>query len=219
MGLTFAKANQATTFNLSGETAYRGDRFGGRITVDSYAQGQESTSTATRNSFGLQVTRYLPKRWSAIALGATEQNEELDLALRVTAAGVVGRVLVQSNSSEVGVGGGLAVARERFSAPDSDPTAEEETNTNLEALLVAQWEAFRFDTPKLDFSTSLYLYPSLTTGGRVRGEFSTRLKYELFADFNIGINLTDTFDSRPPEETASKNDYIMSFTIGWSYRR
>ena len=43
--------------------------------------------------------------------------------------------------------------------------------------------------------------------------------YELFNDFNTGIRFTDTFDSRPLEESASKNDYVTTLTIGWSYRR
>lgn len=219
MGLTFAKANQATTFNTAGEAAYRGNKLGSTLSFESYAQGQESSPTTTRNSLGLQVTRFLPKRWSATVLARTEQNDELDLDLRLTAAGVLGRVLVQSNSSDLSVGGGLAVTREQFSPSDGDSAAQQDPSTNLEGLLAAAWDAFRFDSPKLDFSTSLYLYPSITTPGRVRGELSARLKYELFADFNVGINLTDTFDSRPPDENATKNDYITSFTIGWSYRR
>jgi hypothetical protein len=219
MGLTFAKANRATTFNTAGEAAYRGHEIGSKLSFDSYAQGQESTPTTTRNSVGLQVTHYLPKRWSAVGLVRTEQNDELNLRLRLMGAASVGRALVQSNSSEIGAGGGLAVTRERFGPNDANPNAVEENKTSLEALLAAAWDAFRFDSPKLDFSTSLYLFPSLTAAGRVRGEFTIRLKYELFKDFNVGVSATDTFDSNPPEESATKNDFITSLSIGWSYRR
>jgi hypothetical protein len=111
------------------------------------------------------------------------------------------------------------VTRERFSANATDPLAEEETGTNLEGLLVAAFDAFRFDSPKLDLAASVFLYPSLSTAGRIRGESTVRLKYELLPDFNVGISATDTFDSEPPEETATKNDFITTFTIGWSYRR
>jgi hypothetical protein len=34
----------------------------------------------------------------------------------------------------------------------------------------------------------------------------------------VGLNLTDTYDTRPPE-SGTNNDYNVSFTIGWSYRR
>jgi Protein of unknown function, DUF481 len=218
LGFTFAKANRATTLNAAGETAYRGSTYGSTFSFDSYAQGQESAPTTSRNTVGLEVTRYLPERFSAIVLVGTEQNDELNLDLRLSAAALLGRILTQSNSSEVGVGVGLALTRERFSPTDADSGAGGETSNNLEGLVAARWDAFRFDSPKLDFSNSLNLFPSLTTGGRIRGEFTTRLKYELLSDFNVGLTLTDTFDSKPPEG-ATKNDFITTFTIGWSYRR
>ena len=218
LGFSLAKANKATTFNTAGEAAYRGDRVGSKLSFNSYVQGEEDDPTTTRNSGLLQGTYFLPKRWSALAQLQLEQNDELDLEMRFTAATLLGRMLVQSNSSELGVAGGLAVTAERFSAEATDIAVSNETNTNMEAVLAAQWDAFHFDSPSLDFSTSLYLYPSLSSWGRIRGELITRVKYELFPDFNVGLSLTDTFDSEPPEG-ATKNDYITSFTIGWSYRR
>ena len=50
MGFSLAKANQATTFSLSGDADYRGPQFGSQLKFDSYAQGQESVPTTTRNS-------------------------------------------------------------------------------------------------------------------------------------------------------------------------
>ena len=38
------------------------------------------------------------------------------------------------------------------------------------------------------------------------------MTYEVFLDFNVGLDFTDTFDSRPPEG-ASNNDFNMSITI------
>jgi len=91
-------------------------------------------------------------------------------------------------------------------------------NTSLEGLVTANWDVFHFDSPKLDFSTDLAVFPSLSQAGRVRGQGNVRLVYELFKDFNTGVRLTETFDSRPPEG-ATKNDYVVEFTVGWSYRR
>ncbi|MBE0594594.1 MAG: hypothetical protein IH616_19580 [Gemmatimonadales bacterium] len=92
-------------------------------------------------------------------------------------------------------------------------------NSNLEGLVSVTWSAFRFDTPKLDFSTQLNASPSISTLGRVRGELILRIKYEVFRNFYLGLNFTDTFDSKPPQESASKNDFVTSVTVGWSYRR
>jgi hypothetical protein len=219
LGSTFAKANQSNTFTMSGNVEYRGRKYGSTLAFDSYAQGQETVPTTTRNAAGLSVTRYLPDRWAAVLLTKAEQNDELDLDLRLTAGAGAGRVLHQSNQSDFGIGGGLVVTWEQFALEPGDTVSQEGVQKNLEALFTASWDSFRFDSPKFDLSASLYVFPSLSTLGRVRGTFTTRIAYELFSDFNVGLNFSDTFDSRPPDENAATNDYVTSFTIGWSYRR
>ena len=218
-GFTFAKANTATTFNLTGQLDYRGSKLGGTLSFDSYAQGQDNSPTTARNTIALRGVRFLPNRWSAVLLTQAEQNDELNLDLRFTAGAAAARMLHQSNRSEVLAATGLVVTEERFSSTSEGEAPADTSKANLEALLSVEWDAFRFDSPKLDFTTGLVLFPSISSLGRVRGEYTLRLKYELVKDFNVGINLTDTFDSRPPDETASNNDFITSLTIGWSYRR
>ena len=213
LGFTLAKANQATTFSVSGKANYRGPKMGSQFTLDSYAQGQEDVPTTTRNTVRQSVSWFLQPRWSATALIQLEQNEELDLDHRVTGGGAFDHVLRHTNQMELSLGAGLVGTQEQFS---SGPLREK--NTSLEGLLAADWEAYHFDSPKLDFNTSIALFPSITDAGRVRGQGEIRLVYEVFSDFNAGIRLTDTFDSRPPEG-ATKNDYVAEFTIGWSYRR
>src|SRR5262245_5997906 len=214
VGLTVAKANQATTFSLSGAAEYRGPSFGSQLKFDSYAQDQESTPKTTRNSLRQTFSAYLPKRWSAIALVQLEQNDELDLDHRFTGGGVMSRVLQRSNETELSAGAGLVGTQEQFSSTTGDTR-----KTSLEGLVALTARAFHFDSPKLDVGLSFALFPSLSDAGRVRGQGDVRLQYELFKDFMAGILFNDTFDSRPPETGAAKNDYITTFTIGWSYGR
>ena len=213
VGFTLAKANQATTFSLSGQANYRGPSMGSQLTYDSYAQGQESVPTTTRNTVRQSVSWFLEDRWSMTGLLQLEQNEELDLDHRFTGGGAVERTLQHTNQMELSLGAGLVGTQEQFTS-----TSETTRKTSLEGLLAGDWEVFRFDSPKLDFSTSVALFPSISQAGRVRGQGELRLVYEVFKDFNAGIRLNDTFDSRPPEG-ASKNDYVTELTIGWSYRR
>ena len=218
-GFTFAKANSARTFSFSGQTEYRGPKVGGTVSFDSYAQAQANSPTAARNTVSLSFVRYLPNRWSGMLLTSVEQNDELNLDRRLTGGAAGGRILHQSNRSELRAVAGLVVTSERFSSQEGAAAISDTSKVNLEGLVYLSWDAFRFDSPKLDLSTALTLFPSISALGRLRGEFSLRLKYELIKDFNVGINLTDTFDSKPPDVTASRNDFITSLTIGWSYRR
>ena len=119
--------------------------------------------------------------------------------------------VVRNGWTEVWLTGGLAASRETYAVSGSSYA--------LDALLGASWDAFRYDTPKLDMTTSLVLLPGLSDFGRLRGTFSLKVKYEIFMDFNVGVAFSDTFDTRPPDPNAPKNDFITSLTIGWSYRR
>ena len=213
VGLTVARANRATTFSLSGAMDYRGPSFGSQFKFDSYAQGQETVPTTARNSARQSFSWYLAQRWSAVGLAQIEQNDELDLEHRFTGGGAMSRALARSNRAELSAGAGLVGTQEQFHSATGSTS-----NTSLEGLLALNSSAFRFDSPKLDFSFSFALFPSISDAGRVRGQGDMRVKYELFSDFNAGILISDTFDSRPPEG-ATHNDYITTLTIGWSYRR
>ena len=216
VGFSLAKANQATTLSIDTEAEYRGSKLGADIAYNLYVQGQENSPTTSRSALKTRVDRFLPRRWSASAIAQLEQNDELNLDYRFIGGLGGGRILRQSNSYEIEGSLGLVVTEEQFFPEDSTSTPD--PATNLEGLLHLGWNAFRFDTPKLDFSIALTAYPSLSDFGRVRSNLDLRLKYEVFKDFNVGVSFTDTFDSRPPEGS-SNNDFVTSVTIGWSYRR
>ncbi len=215
VGFTLAKANEARTLSVSGEVAYRGPKVGTSASFDVYSQAQEDVPSTTRSSLQLDGERYVANRWKYLTLTTFEQNDELSLDLRVTLGGGVGRAFIQNNKHELGLEATVVGTREEFSDSAGGSTPE----WNLEGRFAATWNAFRYDFPKLDLSTELTVFPSFTTLGRVRMDTSARLRYELFKDFTVGIDFTDSFDNQPPEETASTNDFVTTFTIGWQYRR
>lgn len=216
VGFSLAKANKATTLNLSSDVSYRGPKFGAGVSFDSYAQGQTGVATTSRNTLQLNAERLFANRWEAGGFAQLDQNDELGLDLRLSAGAVGGRVYL-TNASEFKAVAGIVVTRERFIVTDTSGSTTTPQD-NLEGVLNLLYDAFRYDSPKLDFSSQLTVYPSISSPGRVRAAFTGRIKYELFKDFFAGINFTDNFDSRPPEG-AERNDFVSSLTIGWSYRR
>jgi hypothetical protein len=79
------------------------------------------------------------------------------------------------------------------------------------------FDAFRYDHPKLDLSTTLAVYPGITEWGRLRVDFDTRVSYELVKDFFLTLSLFERYDSRPPSETAAKSDFGTTLSISWSF--
>jgi hypothetical protein len=210
VGFTLAKSNQAVTLTTDGEAAYRGERIGTKLSFSTYFQDDATKVAVSRGSLSL-TGEYFFKRWEAVVLGGLDTNDELNLELRVSLGAGTTYAALTTNDMQLRASGGLVTTREQYSTGPA--------TWNLDAFLNCTWEAFRYDSPKLDLSVGLTLFPGLTDWGRVRGDFVVRVKYELFNDFHVGLTFDDTFDTRPPEAGASKNDYITTFTIGWSYRR
>ena len=223
VGFSLAKANKNLTLTGDGEVAYRGTKWGSSFSANTYFQSQSGQEGTTRAKVQLNGTRYFPKRWSGLSFVSAEQNEEQQLDLRASFGLGGGNRISQTNSHELVLGAGAVVTREMYSDTTSGGAAVDTASFNLEGLIAFSWEAFRFDSPKLDFSTSLTAYPSISALGRVRAELNIRVKYEVFSDFNVGLTFWDSFDSRPPAQEGQprqvSNDYTVSLTIGWSYRR
>ena len=159
----------------------------------------------------LGIDYYFKERWWASGVGRLQQNDELGLELRTSLTAAANRNLVHTNRVDLWAGAGLTGNREQF-------TSTSTWTTNLEALIQLGFDWFKFDTPKLDVSSTLAAYPSITVKSRVRVEFDLRSDYELWKDFTVGLQIRNSFDSSPPEGNV-KNDYTVSFTIGWKWNR
>jgi hypothetical protein len=209
LGFTLAKANEALTLSTDGFVGYRGERLGTSLQFNLYLQGTNRTPAASSATIQWMGDLYFG-RWTATVGAVAQENSELDLKLRLIFLGGGRYSALQTNLMELLATAGLAGIREQYTT--GDPT------WYLAAYVAASWSLFRYDSPKLDAGIDLAAYPYLTDLGRVLLQGAIRVTYEVFLDFNVGLNFTDTYDSRPPEGGVN-NDFNMSITMGWSYRR
>jgi hypothetical protein len=210
LGFTLAKAKTAMTLSGDGEVAYRGQHVGAAVSFNTYLQGDENSPTVTRAS-GLLTADYLFPRWRIQGQFGLDHNDELELRLRTSLGAAVAYSVLRSKAMELWLSGGLVADHAAYFT--GEPTF------NLAGYGALEWQLFRYDSPKLDAGIEFEILPVLTDFGRVRGTATTRVKYEVFADFNVGLNFSYTFDTRPPDPAAPKTDYLLSATIGWSYHR
>ena len=209
LGFSFAKSNSVLEFSTDGEIAYRGRTLGSALYVESYFQ--KTANTTSVGKYSVQPSGFYDFGiLRAVLIGSIDHNDELDLSLRLSVAAGPSFPVVRNSWTELWLTAGLGYDREQYTG--SDPS------DNATGYLAANWEAFRFDTPTLDLDIRVVIQPLLTDLGRVRGNSSISVKYELFKDFKVGLSFTHQFDNRPPLD-APHHDYVLSFTIGWSYRR
>jgi Protein of unknown function, DUF481 len=209
LGFSLQKANTNTQLNLATEVYYLSRKWKFTMTASSYFSAQEQVKTSTKNTLSLAATRLFQNRWNAVFLVQGQQNTELNLLLRVLAGGGIGRYLIQTNRHILNAAVGVDVGEERY----YDSTS---TTTNTEALLSLSYQSFKYVSPKLEFSAYFFVFPSLTTAGRVRINFQSNLRYELLHNFYVTLGFTDYYDSRPGEEATTKNDYGATLSISWS---
>jgi hypothetical protein len=209
LGLSLAKANSALTLSSDGFVGYRGERMGTSLQFNLYIQATNRTPAASNATVQWTGDLYFG-RWTAIIGVVAQENSELDLKLRLILLSGAKYSAVQTNLMDLLAGAGLAGIREQYTTGDP--------KWYLAAYVAGAWNMFRYDRPKLDLGLDVAVFPYLTDFGRVLLQGTLRVNYEVFLDFYVGLNFTDTFDSRPPESGVS-NDFNMSFTIGWSYRR
>jgi hypothetical protein len=197
----------------------------GQMTVDldanyrrpSYDVFTNFVSTVTRSSsetitpFTLR-SGYLHFRdngWIFSPFVYVSRNVDLGLSLGAAAAFTAGRYVQRSNRRETLVALGAAVGKEELT--------DGRTIGDVDAVASVATSFFRHDYPKTAVDLSLLMFPELNRWGRVRADANARLKRELFRDFITAITAYDTFDSQPQVADVSRNDFGVSFSIGWTF--
>ncbi|MGB5412955.1 MAG: DUF481 domain-containing protein [Woeseiaceae bacterium] len=210
LGFNYTKASNVSQFNVSADASYRT-----RIRIlsaeySSVISDSSNNDLSQRQTLAFNYTRLRSNRWLNDGGISFDRNDELGLNLRTSLSAGVGRIISQSNSSELVVKGGLKATRE--------DSAETTGNVDsLESYGELSWEWYRYDSPELDWSTSLEVIPSLTESGRVRGEFDTTLKWEIFSDLFWQLQYYNSYDNQTQGDADSNTDYGVITSISYDF--
>ena len=208
-GFSHTKSSGVTQLDSSFNASYRRPAFEMTLAEDTTVSRTPGADDTSRASLQLGYNRLLANRWSLGGFGLVERNESLGVDFRGTLGGLVGRRLTQSPRSRFLVGGGIAGNREL-------PTGES-ARTNVDAVLLASYSFFRYDSPKTNLNTSTVVSPSLSDPGRVRVAVRAGIQQDIWKDFGFAVTFFDTYDSRPPAVDALKNDYGVTTSVSWTF--
>jgi hypothetical protein len=208
-GYDYTQANDLQQFTFTGGLSSRDEKrqwsLDGSTTIISQS-GQDDTS---RYEISTLNRRFLPDRWFWQGFGSFDGNDELGIDLRTTLGAAYGRFLRQDQQQDWAAYAGLAVTRENFSA--------QPTNESVEGVLGTQYWFFRYNAPEASFDATLNLFPSLTEAGRLRSEGRLRARYEIVSDLFFEASFYGSYDSEPGADAASKSDYGVTTSLGYSF--
>jgi uncharacterized protein DUF481 len=124
--------------------------------------------------------------------------------------GAFGYYFRQGASSEVAGIVGLVTSQEWV-------TGTAGSQQSIEGLLGANWRVFRFKSPETSLNSGLTFFPSFTEAHRYRAGLNLSLRRELVEDFFLDLSTYYDYDSEPPAQTSSKDDYGVVTSVGYSF--
>lgn len=215
LGFSYAKSHKTLQLTSGVEATYLTNNWAVSLVGDLFIQRQDQADPTRRWSVQPKGQLQLPNRWLTYLQVQLQQNQELGLDLRTLFSPGGGRELVRSNSHVATAFLGLAASKEWYA--DSTVASGQRLTTNLEGSVSASYQAFRYDSPELDFSVTGQLFPSISDPGRFRAEGDSRVRYEVLTDFYITLSARLSADTRPPNPDTPKSDFTTTLSISWKY--
>lgn len=209
LGLSYTKASDVLQYNINLNVTHRTNYYSTRFELESILtdDGEKKTNNST---LSLDVTHYLPNKWFTSIIAQGQQNTELNLDYRLQTGYGIGYDIARTNFIRFYALGGLFVNQEH--TIDLDETSE-----NIEALLKLKMKWFKYRHPKVDITSTLNTYPSLTTFGRVRLEYNLSSKFEIVKDLYFNAQLYDYYDNQTSDGSKANNDWGIITSIGFTF--
>jgi len=219
MGYSFTKASDVAQGNLGFRATHRNEIRSWTIDGSTIITSDQADENTQRSSLSLNTTRFRKNRWFNSYLLGFESNDELGLNLRSSLGAGLGRFLIQTNTSELSLMGGLLGTAENLNPEDDgNPRTESKSSQeSVEGMFGVDYSRYIFDNPTMDLSVSLFAFPSITESGRTRAQFDVNLRWELINDLFWDLSYYNTYDSDPPSGSASTNDYGIVTSVGYSF--
>lgn len=209
-GFSFTKASQVGQLSFGGNAKYRTKINYSELTLNSVITTTKSDPTSRKQDLSYTYQHNLDYNWFAAGLASLESNTELGVKLRASLGGGVGNNLIQSGNQWLFALAGLSFNRE-LKADQSEPTY------NMEGLINAQYQVFKYDHPKASLLTYINILPSFTDFGRFRFNYNAQLSWEMLIDFYWDLSFYLEYDSESQSVTASQYDYSIDTSIKYEF--
>ena len=207
VGYTFTKAQNNSSFTTRAALGYLTNVWGANGDFNMVRTSQDSVPDVARTEGNLGMKLFLYRDVFAMASANYLQNDEMKLSMRSTYKAGIGNYFINSNRVYLIGTLGVAYTGENY----VDTIASRNSGEGFASL-----ELNLFDVGDLSLQTMVTLYPNLTTLGRYRADFKFDIKYDFPLDLYIKFGTTYNFDSNPVQG-ASKSDYVIQTTLGWSW--
>ncbi|MGV8826935.1 MAG: DUF481 domain-containing protein [Breznakibacter sp.] len=207
-GFDLTKANSFKQYSMRSNLGYMARRWQLDANYNALNTYQDNVDDIQRDEGGVTFKFFLPKDWYPLISLGLLSNTEQNLNLRSTGKLGMGKFLIHTNKTHLGLMVGVNFNVENYNL-GSTPDRE-------------SWEGFlgselnMFNIGDFNLLTQFVVYPSFTESRRWRSDFRVDGKYDLPLDFYVKFGLTLNYDNRPAND-APQSDYVFRTGFGWEW--
>jgi hypothetical protein len=211
VGSSFAKSNGQKSLTVQGDLGYQSKQRLFSLDTSSQFASQKETSDTNETTAKIALFQQLRKsNWYGGGLANFLSSTEQQIALRSTLGGGLANRPIFTNRNNLTAMGGLALTVER----DAQGAVSTARTKALDSAFAVQYSTFRFDSTT--FNTTVWLYPSITSPGRVRMTLNQDIYHKFLGDFYVRVSFYDNYDNKPVVG-APPNNLGATTTVGWSF--
>lgn len=204
---SFTKANNFNQIGGRANITYTAPRWWLKAGYSILRSNQDDVETVKRQDGNLTYRKFMPKDWYYGLVFYFLSNTEQLLNLRTNLRAGIGKYIIHTNSSYLGIEGGISGVNEDFeNLPENQNSLEAYLGTELNLFDIGDWSLL----------TRLFAYPSITEKGRWRIDYNLDTKYDLPLDFYIKAGFTLNYDNQAITGAADL-DYVVQTGIGWEF--
>jgi hypothetical protein len=212
LGTSFAKSNSQKNLTLQSDLTYQATTHFFSLSSSTQFTSQQKTNDTSETTVKTEYFRQLRKsRWYSGGIANFLSSSEQQIDLRTTLGAALAVRPIYTNKTNLSFIGALAYTVEKDASNTTSPT-----NANsIDSAVAVQYSTFRFDSTSFD--TNLWIYPSLTSPGRVRVTLNQDIYFKFYKDFYFRASFYNNYDNRPVIGAPS-NNLGASSSVGWSFR-
>ena len=212
VGSSLQQSNSQKNLTLQSDLTYQATKNYFTLSASSQITSQQKVENTNETSLKSEYFYQLRKNpWYGGAIANFLSSSEQKIDLRSTFGGAIAVRPIFTNKTNLSFIGALAYTTEK----DASDTTSTASTRAVDSAVAVQFSTFRFDSTTFD--TVVWVYPSLSSPGRVRLTINEDVYYKFYKDFYIRASFYNNYDNRPVEGAPS-NNLGLSTTIGWSFR-
>ncbi len=208
LGFSYTHSSRIGQLNTSSSIYYTTKRVITNLSGSTNATIATSSFSLDRADIGLSGYYSLQhnSKWYLIGKLDYQRNLQLSIARRYQEIAGVGRKFVLAPSTQVMGILGASLDQELSTSGNNDLL--------VEIPLGFEFNFFKFSKPNMQITSDNIFYTSLSQKGRIRYDMNTSFTWELIENFYITWTFYYSYDRKPPDPDAGKNDYgtVISLT-------